>query len=314
MTVSTSSSLRGAVLSALALVLLLGLSACDESIPSGVEPEQETIGETLRSGDIQNLDEFALVADSVGLYDEVLDDEDGTYTVFVSTLNDIEFEPLLPWQSGSPELLSTVLEYHIVEGQALTMSDLEGGQTLQTLSGTELTVQATSDTTLVADDQPFDVGAANVQASNGVFHVIERTLRGGTTIANRVILTPALSQLETALAREQLVSTFQGSGPFTVFAPTNDAFLAALDANGDGEIEASEYPDNLGSILQHHVVQGNVRAGDLENGQELVTLNNDTLTVGISDGTVTVDNATVVAPNLKSTNGVSHGIDAVLLP
>jgi transforming growth factor-beta-induced protein len=128
------------------------------------------------------------------------------------------------------------------------------------------------------------------------------------------IASPDHTILVEALTAADLVGTLQGDGPFTVFAPTNDAFVAALNALGLSKEELFADKELLTDILLHHVVSGTVLSTDLANG-EVATLNPDgaDVTVDISNG-VMIDNAKVTAADLIAGNGVVHVIDAVLVP
>ncbi|KKG91059.1 fasciclin domain-containing protein [Methanosarcina mazei] len=100
-------------------------------------------------------------------------------------------------------------------------------------------------------------------------------------------------------------------GTYTVFAPTNEAF----DALPEGTLEdllADEQA--LTDVLTYHVVEGEYMASDLEDGQTLTTVQSATLPVSIADDEVTIGTATVVEPDIVASNGVVHGIDAVLIP
>ncbi|WP_048922875.1 fasciclin domain-containing protein [Rufibacter radiotolerans] len=125
--------------------------------------------------------------------------------------------------------------------------------------------------------------------------------------------TPSLSTLVQALKAADLVGALQGTGPFTVFAPTNEAF-AALPA---GTLESLLKPENkqkLIDVLTYHVVEGNVKSTDLTNNMMPKTLNGATLKVMLHTNSVMINDATVTMPNVAATNGVVHVIDKVLLP
>jgi uncharacterized surface protein with fasciclin (FAS1) repeats len=110
-----------------------------------------------------------------------------------------------------------------------------------------------------------------------------------------------------------LVKTLQGTGPFTVFAPTNAAFKEL----GDDQVQALLEPanrDQLTKILTYHVVPGTLTAADLEDGQKLETVAGETLTVKVDGDEVTVGGATVVKPDVEASNGVVHVIESVLTP
>ena len=129
------------------------------------------------------------------------------------------------------------------------------------------------------------------------------------------------STLVAAVVEADLVDVLSSEGPFTVFAPTNDAFAAALEALGITAEELLASPD-LGAILTYHVVAGNLLAADVlaaveaGNGTAMVeTVNGASITVEVIDGNVVIDGtATVILTDLVAGNGVVHVIDAVILP
>ena len=119
--------------------------------------------------------------------------------------------------------------------------------------------------------------------------------------------------LAKALAAADLVDTLKGPGPFTVFAPTDEAF-AKLPA---GTLESLLKPENkakLQRILTYHVVSGKVMAADVVKMQSAKAVSGDTLAIAANGARVTVDKAHVVKTDIAATNGVIHVIDAVLLP
>jgi uncharacterized surface protein with fasciclin (FAS1) repeats len=119
--------------------------------------------------------------------------------------------------------------------------------------------------------------------------------------------------LVAAVTTAGLAETLSGTGPFTIFAPSNSAF-EALPAGTVESLLKPESKDKLTSILTYHVVAGNVLAADLTDGQKVATLNGQELTVKIKDGVVTINGAKVTAADLAGSNGVIHVVDAVLLP
>jgi uncharacterized surface protein with fasciclin (FAS1) repeats len=130
--------------------------------------------------------------------------------------------------------------------------------------------------------------------------------------------TPSLSTLVTAVTKAELVETLSGTGPFTVFAPNNDAF-AALPA---GTLDSLLLPENkakLQAVLTYHVVSGKVMSTDLSDGQIVKTVQGNNLTVVISGGKVMLKDATgamseVISADIEASNGVVHVIKSVVLP
>jgi uncharacterized surface protein with fasciclin (FAS1) repeats len=119
--------------------------------------------------------------------------------------------------------------------------------------------------------------------------------------------------LATALKSADLVKTLKGKGPFTVFAPTDEAF-AKLPKGTVEDLLKPENKKKLAGILTYHVVPGNVLAADVIKLSKAKTVQGSEVTITVKDGKVMVDNANVTATDIKCTNGVIHVIDAVILP
>jgi uncharacterized surface protein with fasciclin (FAS1) repeats len=116
--------------------------------------------------------------------------------------------------------------------------------------------------------------------------------------------------LVAAVTAAGLVDTLKGEGPFTVFAPTDEAFAALPEGTVDALL--ADIPA-LTAILTYHVVPGKVMSTDLSDGMTATTVNGADLTVGLADG-VKINDATVVTADIEASNGVIHVIDAVILP
>lgn len=132
-------------------------------------------------------------------------------------------------------------------------------------------------------------------------------------IVDLAVETESLSTLVAAVKAGGLVETLKGDGPFTVFAPTNDAF-AALPEGTVEELLKPENKDKLVAILTYHVVPGKVMSTDLSDGQEAATVQGEKVSVSISDAGVMISGAKVAAADIKASNGVVHVIDKVILP
>jgi len=210
--------------------------------------------------------------------------------------------------------LSNVLQLHVVGARALS-SSLTNNQTLTSLLGPTLTIGINGTTiTVRGPTNTATVGPADIVAKNGVIHVINAVLLPAPTqtISQLAAATPTLSTLTAALTQAGLVSTLNGTGPFTVFAPVNAAFTA-LPAGVVDNLLASGNAAILTKLLGYHVVAGRFNAADLTNGQVLTTTEGTTLTVTISGGVVRVGGAAVTTADVAASNGVVHLIDGVLL-
>jgi uncharacterized surface protein with fasciclin (FAS1) repeats len=133
------------------------------------------------------------------------------------------------------------------------------------------------------------------------------------TIVEIAVTNPDFSTLVAALQAAELVEVLSGEGPFTVFAPTNEAFAQLPD----GTLEMLLLPENkdkLIAILTYHVVSGKVLAADVVKLSEATSLEGNTIAVKVTDAGVMVDGAEVVATDIEASNGVIHVINKVILP
>lgn len=159
------------------------------------------------------------------------------------------------------------------------------------------------------DESGSTADSTAVEASTGATDTADQ----GMNIVETAQATSDLSTLVDAVVAADLVTTLEGEGPFTVFAPTNDAFAALPPA----ELKRLLKPANqeeLASILTYHVAAGDVKAADLSDGQMIETVNGDTLEVKIDGDKVMVGDATVAQADIETSNGTVHVIDSVLLP
>ena len=132
-------------------------------------------------------------------------------------------------------------------------------------------------------------------------------------IVETAVANGSFNTLVAAVTAAELVETLSGAGPFTVFAPVDDAF-AALPA---GTVESLILPENkaqLVGILTYHVVAGKVMSGDLSDGMVAATVNGGNITIHIKNGKVLINDAEVVIADVETDNGVIHVINKVILP
>ena len=170
----------------------------------------------------------------------------------------------------------------------------------------ETSTTSTTDTTTstmaaepVATEAGVMVGGANMVASKNIVENAVGSADHTTLVA--------------AVTAAGLAETLSGAGPFTVFAPTNAAF-EKLPAGAVEGLLKPEAKADLTSVLTYHVVPGALKAADLKDGQKLKTVQGKELTVSIKDGKVMIDGATVTIADVISSNGVTHVIDAVVMP
>jgi uncharacterized surface protein with fasciclin (FAS1) repeats len=132
-------------------------------------------------------------------------------------------------------------------------------------------------------------------------------------IVDTAVAAGSFTTLAKALTAADLVATLEGPGPFTVFAPTDEAF-AKLPAGTLDNLLKPENRDQLRRILTYHVVAGEVRAADVVTLHAAKAVSGDTIAVKVEDGKVHVDDATVTKADIQASNGVIHVIDTVILP
>lgn len=132
-------------------------------------------------------------------------------------------------------------------------------------------------------------------------------------IVDTAVAAGQFKTLATALQAAGLVDTLKGKGPFTVFAPTDEAF-AKLPAGTVEDLLKPENKEKLKSILLYHVVAGKVTSKQVVKLHSAKTVNGQSVTISVKDGKVMVDNATVTKADIEASNGVIHVIDSVILP
>ena len=206
--------------------------------------------------------------------------------------------------------LVDILTYHVYSG-SVEAAQVTDGMTATMLNGDDATFTVTNESVMIGD---ATVTMADVMASNGIIHVIDKVLMPPADLVD----IPTVAQgtgihdsLVAAVIQAELLSTLQGEGPFTVFAPTDDAFtaagvdLAALD-NDEGKAA-------LTNILLYHVVSGAVPSSAVTDGLVAAAVNGDDLTFTVGDG-VMVNDANVILADVMASNGIIHVIDKVLIP
>jgi len=132
-------------------------------------------------------------------------------------------------------------------------------------------------------------------------------------IVDLAVGTEFLSTLVAAVKAGGLVDVLKGDGPFTVFAPTNEAFAKLPEGTVESLLKP-ENKDKLIKILTYHVVAGKVMSTDLSNGMEAETVQGQKIKIMLKDGVAMVNNATITTADIEASNGVVHVIDTVIMP
>jgi transforming growth factor-beta-induced protein len=237
---------------------------------------------------------------------------EGPFTVFAPT--DEAFAKL---PEGTVEALladipalTDILLYHVVSGEVLA-EDVIMLSEAETVLGEKVMIKVEDGNVYINDSM---VVITDIMADNGVIHVIDTVLLPPQelgTIVDIAVADGRFSTLVTALQEAELVEALSGEGPFTVFAPTDDAFGKLPD----GTIEAllGDIPA-LTDILLYHVVSGEVMAEQVVALNSAKTLNEKFVEIKVMDGMVYINDAQVIITDIQADNGVIHVIDTVLLP
>ncbi len=260
---------------------------------------------------------FKTLATALGAVDLVSTLEgDGPFTVLAPT--DAAFAKLgtatLNSLLANPEQLKSILLYHVVPGNVSLRQALRAGEA-ETVNGAEVDFSFNRKGFFVNDSR---ILRANVRASNGTIHVIDTVLIPPASVPEPqdiVSIASADDRFETlvaALKAADLVSALQAEGPFTVFAPTDDAF-AKLGAETIDALLADK--ETLSSILLYHVVPG--AAVDSQTAatlSEAATANGQKLKISFEKGMLRINDSLVIIKDIKASNGIIHVIDTVLVP
>ena len=233
---------------------------------------------------------------------------EGPFTVFAPTddafakLPEGTIEALL----ADIPALTDILLYHVAAGEYMAADVIEM-PVIQTAQGGSLIVQLMDGKVMI---NGAEVIITDVFASNGVIHVIDSVVLP-QDIVDTAVADGRFNTLATALTEAGLVETLKGEGPFTVFAPTDDAF--ALLPEGTIEALLADIP-SLSNILLYHVVAGDVRAAAVVELESADTVNGAPVSIKVMDDKVYINDSQVIIADIVTTNGVIHVIDAVLLP
>jgi uncharacterized surface protein with fasciclin (FAS1) repeats len=201
----------------------------------------------------------------------------------------------------------------------VTSSQVPLGKAVTPLAGGFFKIDQAGPGLVITDGRNRTAGivAADVAASNGVVHVIDKViLPANRNIVETAQALPDFSILAAAVEAAGLAETLSGSGPFTVFAPTNAAFAALLDELGVTAEQLLADTELLTEVLTYHVIAGRVLKADVVPGEQPATVQGETFS--ISAGLVVTDQrdrtANIAAADVLASNGVIHVVDAVILP
>jgi uncharacterized surface protein with fasciclin (FAS1) repeats len=209
--------------------------------------------------------------------------------------------------------LTNILLYHVVAGNVMA-ADVVKLDAATTAQGGDVAITVDGDTVRINDAQ---VIITDIEAANGTIHVIDTVLlppapkAQAPTIVDIAVSDGRFETLVAALQAADLVETLQGEGPFTVFAPTDDAFAKLPEGTVAALLE--DIP-TLTNILLYHVVAGNVMAADVVKLDAATTAQGGDVAITVDGDTVRINDAQVIITDIEAANGTIHVIDAVLLP
>lgn len=238
----------------------------------------------------------------------------GPFTVFAPTdeafsrLPEGTVETLL--KPENRDQLIAILTYHVINDR-VRAEEVAGSRNLKTINGQQIDLGSDEGQILVNEAR---VITADIRASNGIIHVIDRVLLPESNTIPEVA--KAAGSFKTLLAAVQtagLSDALAGPGPFTVFAPTDEAFGKLPSGTVDNLLK----PENRGQlqrILSYHVVKGRVFSDTFFRARALRTLADEKIKTGFGDGGFQINEVNVIAADIDAANGVIHVIDEVLLP
>ena len=288
----------------------------EKSTPYPEKETKQSIAEIAVDGGFNTLVAALDAADLV----ETLS-SDGTFTVFAPTDDAFAALPegMLEELLADPETLKQILLYHVV-GDVVMAETVVTLDEAETLEGSMVAIDVVDGNVFLNDSQ---VTSTDIEASNGVVHVIDKvlvpgmqeaasneTLEESKSIAE-IAVAGGFNTLVAALSAADLVETLSGDGAFTVFAPTDDAFAALPEGMLEGLLADTE---SLTQILLYHVVGDVVMADTVVTLDEAETLEGSKVDIEVVDGKVFVNDSQVTSTDIEASNGVIHVIDKVLVP
>ena len=259
-----------------------------------------------------NFNTLAAALDAAGLVNTIK--EARSLTVFAPTdeafakLPEGTVESLL--KPENKDQLVAVLTYHVAKGR-VRAQEVAGLRTVETLNGQRVDI-GINEGRIQLDNS--NVIAADIRASNGIIHVIDEVLIPETAKIPEIAQKAGrFNTLVSALQEAGLVEPLLGKGPFTVFAPTDNAF-ASLPGGTVATLLKPENREELQRILKYHVVEGRLYTDDFLRNRTFTTLAGVKVRLSFNEGEFRANTSTVVATDIDAANGVIHVIDEVLLP
>lgn len=319
-------------LMSLLLIFTLVLAACGAAeTPAPAAPTAEPMAEPAAEMETETSNTIVDIAVADGRFNTLVAavtaaglvdtlSSEGPFTVFAPTddafaaLPEGTIEALLADPQGA---LTDILLYHVVAGRVMA-ADVVTLDAATTVNGEDIAISSNSGVVL---NGVANVIITDIEASNGIIHVIDAVILPPSmtaaeelpTIVEIAVADGRFDTLVAAVTAAGLVETLSGEGPFTVFAPTDEAFAALPE----GTIEAllADPQGALTNILLYHVVSGAVMAADVVELDAATTVFGEDIAITIENGNVVLNGtANVIITDIEASNGVIHVIDAVILP
>ena len=301
-----------------ATALVTGCGGSDDPAPSTTANAQDIVELAQATPDLSILVEAVVAA---GLVDTLK--AAGPFTVFAPT--NAAFAGLLTELGltkaqllADTALLKAVLTYHVLPAK-VEKAQIVPGKPITTVQGGIFKVEAPGGVLTITDgrNRLSKIVTTDIQAKNGVVHVIDKViLPADKNIVQTAQSLPQFSVLVEAVVAANLQGTLSGAGPFTVFAPTNDAFTALLAELSITKAALLANTALLDKVLKYHVVPGRVLKVDVPVNTPITTVQGETLSV--SAGFVITDQrartSNIVLTDVLTSNGVIHAVDKVILP
>ena len=305
--------------SSLALSLATVLVACgSETADAGPPPTQNVVQVAQGNPDLSILVEAVVAADLAGTLSAP-----GPYTVFAPT--NAAFAALLTELGvtkaqllADKPLLTAVLQYHVL-GARVAKAQIPLGKAITPLAGGFFKIDMSGADVIITDgrNRTSRITATDIAASNALVHVVDKViLPANKNIVQTAQALPDFSILVEAVVAADLAATLSGTGPFTVFAPTNAAFAALLTELGISKADLLANKPLLTAVLTYHAIGARVLKADVVPGAQPNTVQGENFSISaalaITDKRARTSN--IVATDVLTSNGVIHVIDRVILP
>jgi uncharacterized surface protein with fasciclin (FAS1) repeats len=301
-----------------AAALVTGCGGGDDDPPPVVTSSKDVVEIAQANSDLTTLVESVAAA---GLVDTLKGA--GPFTVFAPTNG--AFSALLTELNltkaqllADRALLTSVLTYHVLPAK-VERAQVPIGKAITTVQGGIFKVDSTAGALVINDgrNRKSNIVATDIQARNGVIHLVDKViLPANRNIVQTAQSLPDFSVLVEAVIAANLQGTLSGTGPFTVFAPTNAAFTALLTELNVTKAALLANTALLSKVLTYHVVAGRVLRADVPVATPITTVQGETFTV--SSGFVITDQrartSNITATDVLTSNGVIHVVDKVILP